>query len=118
MTLFMHALILGYGVAALAALRLADAGLALWAVLLVAWIGGNALGLAFTWIGAWLWPAMPARRSSFTATAAEFGLWDEDLLLERINAGLRRDPVCRDQGRHDHGPVPAVAPEQVRREAG
>ena len=91
MTLFLRALILGYGAAALAAIELSEAGLALWAAVLVAWIGGNALGLALAIAGAWLWPEAPARRSSFTVTEAEFQLWDEDLARELIDADLRRE---------------------------
>ena len=91
MTLFLRSLILGYGAAVLAAMQLSEAGLAPWAAILVAWIGGNMLGLALTAAGAFLWPAMPARRSSFTATDAEFRLWDEDLARELIDADLRRD---------------------------
>ena len=72
MTMFLHALILGYGVAALGAVGLSDAGLPLWAAILAAWIGGNVLGLAFAAAGALIWPDKPARRSSFTATEEEF----------------------------------------------
>lgn len=89
MTMFLHALILGYGVAALGAVGLSEAGLALWAVLLVAWIGANVLALGFAAIGAAIWPDKPARRSSFTATEEELVLWDEDLTRELIDADFR-----------------------------
>jgi hypothetical protein len=91
MTLFMHSLILGYGLAALGAIGLSDAGLALWATLLVAWIGGNVLCLAFAAAGAALWPDKPGRRASFTVTGEEFRLWDDDLTRELIDADRRRD---------------------------
>ena len=95
MKLFLHSMILGYGTAALGALGLSEAGLALWAVLLVAWIGGNVLGLAFAAAGAALWPDKPGRRTSFTATEEEFRLWDADLTRELIDAEVRRDvPVA------------------------
>ncbi len=57
MTIFLRALILGYALAVVAAAWLAESGVALWAACLIAWIGGNVLGLAFTAIGAALWPA-------------------------------------------------------------
>jgi hypothetical protein len=91
MTLFLRALILGYGTAILGAAWLAGAGLGLWAAGLVAWIGGNVLALAFTAIGAWAWPVKPARVASFTVGEAELRLWDEDLTRELIAADLRRD---------------------------
>lgn len=91
MTLFLRALILGYGTAVLAAWWLAADGMALWVAGLVAWIGGNLLALAFMATGAWLWPAKPARASSFTVTEAELRLWDADLARELIDAGLRHD---------------------------
>jgi hypothetical protein len=84
-------LLFGLGVATSAAVILHASGVALWAAILAAWIGGNVLGLAFTAIGAMLWPAKPARRASFTATSAEFRLWDDDLNRELIVADLRRD---------------------------
>jgi hypothetical protein len=91
MTMFLHALILGYGVAALGAFGLSDAGLPLWAALLAAWIGGNVLGLAFAAIGAVIWPEKPAGRSSFTVTDAEFRLWDDDLARDLLDAEVMRD---------------------------
>ena len=91
MTLFLRALILGYGTAVLAACWFAGSGMALWAAILVAWIGGNLLGLAFMATGSWLWPVKPARVSSFTVTEAELRLWDEDMAGELIAADLRRD---------------------------
>lgn len=91
MTLFVRALILGYGTAVLAAWWLAAAGMALWAAGLLAWIGGNLLALALMATGAWLWPVKRARVSSFTVTEAELGLWDEDLARELIDADLGRD---------------------------
>jgi hypothetical protein len=94
MTLLLRALVIGHVAAAGAAIWLSASGVALWAVLLAGWIGGNLLGLGFAAAGAWLWPAAPARRSSFTATEAEFRLWDEDLVLERIDADLRHDPAA------------------------
>jgi hypothetical protein len=104
MTLFLRALILGYGTAVLAACWLAGSGMALWAATLVAWIGGNLLGLAFMATGAWLWPAKPARISSFTVNEAELRLWDEDLVRELIDADLRRDPAqARPAGRRATG---------------
>jgi hypothetical protein len=90
MTLFLRALFLGFGVATCAAIFLHASGMALWAAVLAVWIGGNVLVLAFTAIGAALWPAKPAKRSSFTATAAELRLWDDDLTRELIDADLRR----------------------------
>jgi hypothetical protein len=93
MTLFLRALFLGFGVATGAAFFLHSSGMALWAAVLIAWVGGNVLGLAFTAAGATLWPAKPARRASFTATADEFRLWDDDLACELIDAGLRHDEV-------------------------
>lgn len=93
MTLFLRALILGYGMAALAAIWLSASGIALWAALLGAWIGGNVLALACAAAGARLWPGKPARRSSFTVTRAELRLWNEDLTRELIDADLRRDLV-------------------------
>lgn len=93
MTMFLHALILGYSVAALGAVGLSDADLSLWAALLIAWIGGNVLGLAFAAIGATIWPDKPARRASFTATEEELRLWDDDLARDLIHADLVRDPA-------------------------
>ncbi len=98
MTMFLHSLVLGFGVAALGAFGLSDAGLPLWAALLVAWIGGNALGLGFAALGATLWPDKPARRSSFTATEEEFRLWDDDLTRELINADVRHHAGLRAAG--------------------
>jgi hypothetical protein len=91
MTIFLRALILGYATAALVASSLAGSGMSIWAAVLVVWIGGNVLALAFAAIAARLWPAMPAARSSFTVTDAEFRLWDDDLVLEMIDADLQRN---------------------------
>ena len=91
MTLLLHSLVLGYGLAALGAFGLSDAGLPLWATVLVAWAGGNVLGLGFAVVGSFIWPDKPARRSSFTATADEIRLWDDDLTRELIHAEVRRD---------------------------
>jgi hypothetical protein len=94
MTLLFHSMVLGFGLAALGAAGLSDAGLPLWAAVLVAWIGGNLLGLGFAVAGAFLWPERPARRSSFTVTEEEFRLWDEDLTRDLIDADLRRDDAA------------------------
>ncbi len=92
MKLFLHSMILGYGTAALGALGLSETGLALWAVVLVAWVGGNVLGLGFAMAGAALWPYKPVRQeASFTATEEEIRLWDQDLTWELIDAELRLD---------------------------
>ncbi len=92
MKLFIQAMILGYGTAALGALGLSEAGLALWAVVLVAWVGGNVLGLGFAMAGAAIRPDKPVRHgANFTATEEEFRLWDQDLTWEQIDAELRRD---------------------------
>jgi hypothetical protein len=90
MTMFFHSLVLGYGVAVLGAVRLSEAGLPLWAAILVAWIGGNVLCLAFAATGTSLWPATPARRSSFIPAPDEFRLWDDDLALDLIDLEVRR----------------------------
>lgn len=90
MTILLRALILGYGMAVLAASWLSESGMALWAASLVAWIGGNVLALAFAATAAMLWPEAPARRASFVASEAEFRLWDEDLARERLDAELMR----------------------------
>jgi hypothetical protein len=95
MTLFLRALILGYGTAVLAACWLVAAGTPLWAACLAAWIGGNLLALAFCAAGARRWPAKPARASSFTVSEAELRLWDEDLARELIAVDLRRDLAQR-----------------------
>jgi hypothetical protein len=108
MTMLLHALILGYGVAALGAVGLSDAGLPLWATVLAAWIGGNVLALAFAAAGAVIWPDKPARRASFTATEEEFRLWDDDLTRDLIDADVRRDAV----------PGAPAAPETGLRAAG
>jgi hypothetical protein len=115
MTIFLHALILGYGVAALGAIGLSDAGLSPWAAVLAAWIGGNVLALAFAAAGAMLWPEKPARRASFTATADEFRLWDEDLARDLIDAEVR-PPEAAVAGVAPAAPV--AAPETGRRAAG
>lgn len=91
MTLFLQSLVLGYGLAALGAFGLSDAGLPLWAAILVAWIGGNVLALGLAAGASFVWPEKPARRASFTATADEFRLWDDDLSRELVDADLRQD---------------------------
>jgi hypothetical protein len=107
--MFLHALILGYGVAAIGAIGLSDAGLPLWASVLVAWIGGNVLGLAFAAAGAAIWPDKPVRPASFTATEEEFRLWDDDLARDLIDAEVR--PAEADA-------VPATASETGLRATG
>ncbi len=95
MKLFLHSMILGYGTATLGALGLSETGLPLWGGLLVAWLGGNVLGLGFALAGAALWPEKPVWRSaSFTATEEEFRVWDEDLTCEQADADLRRDDAA------------------------
>jgi hypothetical protein len=108
MTLFLQALVLGYGTAALAALGLSGAGLPLWAGILVVWIGGNVLGLGFALAGAALWPNKPERRASFTATEEEFRLWDEDLTWELVDAELRLDGTPASGSASDSGGLRAA----------
>ena len=100
MTMFLHSLILGYGGAALGAICLSAAGVPLWAVLPLAWIGANLLALGFATTGAAIWPDKPARRASFTATEEEFRLWDDDLTRDLIDV----------EGRPAHA-GPAAIPE-------
>jgi hypothetical protein len=114
MTLFLRALILGYGTAILGAAWLAGAGLGSWAAGLVAWIGGNVLALAFAAIGARLWPVKPARVASFTVSEAELRLWDNDLTRELIAADLRRDQAPA----ATTGTAPGTKANRDSREAG
>lgn len=87
MTLFMRSLFLGYSLAISAAIWLSASGISLWAAILVAWIGGNILGLSFAALGSWIAPDAAAEAT----TSSDYQLWDEDLAQELINADLFRD---------------------------
>ena len=113
MTMFLHALILGYGVAALGAVGLSDAGAPLWAVLPLGWIGANVLALGFAAAGAAIRPDKPARRASFTAREDEFRLWDDDLARD-----LARDLIDAEVRPAKAVTAPAAVPETGLRAAG
>ncbi len=91
MTLFFRALILGYAVAVVAAAWLFASGMALWSVCLIGWIGGNALGLAFTVIGAMLWPAATEERERLVPIEADLRLWEAQLAPQRAERELWAD---------------------------
>ena len=100
MTLLLRALILGYGGALLAGLWVDVSGLGLWPAVLVAWIGGGVTSLALAWIGAILWPEVPASDWSAAGMEDEFRRWDADLADERLAT------AWRGEGERDHRPRP------------